>query len=219
MQVLRSSAAPTRLHNHPLIFSAPHPRVLPSHLRTRHLSGRCRLRVVSGLFGNATAQQPAPAASEGSGAWYRRGADLWVSVHSVAEFEQEVLKADKLVCVDWYAPWCASCQRSYPEVCNVISCNPDLRSAFKFVKVCIDDLPKSFSRQEGVSALPRLSVYSPGQGRVLVLDIPFSKVKHLRKNLEVVAANPDSTLTLDPNVPGQPWRCVWVWRAAGQTVP
>ncbi|KAL6754987.1 hypothetical protein V8C86DRAFT_270905 [Haematococcus lacustris] len=142
MQVIRSSAAPTRIHNHPLIFPAPHPRVRPSHPRTRHL--RCRLRVVSGLFGNATAQQPAPAASEGSGAWYKRGADLWVSVHSVAEFEQEVLKADKLVCVDWYAPWCASCQRSYPEVCNVISCNPDLRSAFKFVKVCIDDLPKSF---------------------------------------------------------------------------
>ncbi|KAJ9529686.1 hypothetical protein QJQ45_014473, partial [Haematococcus lacustris] len=167
-------------------------------------------------------------------------------VHSVAEFEQEVLKVKacpkaaraaraagidmmrrqhtalvdgvdsagrqacmcRLVCtlvcqlsalVPRQIGWAASRWSKASEVCNVISCNPDLRSAFKFVKVCIDDLPKSFSRQEGVSALPRLSVYSPGQGRVLVLDIPFSKVKHLRKNLEVVAANPDSTLTLDPN--------------------
>ncbi len=45
-------------------------------------------------------------------------------------------------------------------------------------QVCIDDLPKAFSRSEGVSALPRMGVYRPnGEGRVVVLDVPVARVK------------------------------------------
>ena len=48
-------------------------------------------------------------------------------------------------------------------------------------QICVDNFPKSFQKQEGITALPRLGVYRPGQGRVVVLDIPYSRLKYLRK--------------------------------------
>ncbi len=56
-------------------------------------------------------------------------------VHDSEAFQREVLQAELPVVVDWYASWCSGCQRSYPEVCKVLRLNPELRRAFKFVKV------------------------------------------------------------------------------------
>lgn len=43
-------------------------------------------------------------------------------------------------------------------------------------QVCIEEL-KKLSREEGVKALPYAQVYKPGQGRLVGLDIPPSKVR------------------------------------------
>jgi len=51
-------------------------------------------------------------------------------------------------------------------------------------QVCIEEL-KKVSKDEGVKALPSAHVYKPGVGKLVGLDIPPSKVKHLRHNLQV----------------------------------
>lgn len=43
------------------------------------------------------------------------------------------------------------------------------------VQVCIEEL-KKLSREEGVKALPFAQIYKPGQGKLVGLDIPPSKV-------------------------------------------
>jgi hypothetical protein len=44
------------------------------------------------------------------------------------------------------------------------------------LQVCIEEL-KKVSRDEGVKALPYAQVYKPGQGKLVGLDIPPSKVR------------------------------------------
>ena len=48
--------------------------------------------------------------------------------------------------------------------------------SFKFVKICVDSM-QAFAREQGVTALPRISVYRPGEGRLVTIDIPISRVK------------------------------------------
>lgn len=43
------------------------------------------------------------------------------------------------------------------------------------LQVCIEEL-KKLSREEGVKALPFAQIYKPGQGKLVGLDIPPSKV-------------------------------------------
>jgi hypothetical protein len=50
--------------------------------------------------------------------------------------------------------------------------------------VCIEEL-KKVSKDMGVKALPYAQVFKPGMGKLVGVDIPPSKVKHLRHNLQV----------------------------------
>lgn len=52
------------------------------------------------------------------------------------------------------------------------------------LQVCIEEL-KKVSKDMGVKALPYGQVFSPSSGKLAGLDIPPSKVKHLRHNLQV----------------------------------
>jgi hypothetical protein len=53
-----------------------------------------------------------------------------------------------------------------------------------FLQVCIEEL-KKVSKDMGVKALPYAQIFKPGTGKLAGLDIPPSKVKHLRHNLQV----------------------------------
>ena len=55
---------------------------------------------------------------------------------SDSAFEQEVLKADKLVLVDFWAPWCGPC-RTTGRVLDEIA--EEKQDQVKIVKVNIDD--------------------------------------------------------------------------------
>lgn len=65
-------------------------------------------------------------------------------------------------------------------------------------QVCIEEL-KKVSKDMGVKALPWALVFKPGQGKLVGLDIPPSKVKHLRHNLQIILHNPGHMFRTDPN--------------------
>ncbi|KAG2483027.1 hypothetical protein HYH03_018058 [Edaphochlamys debaryana] len=129
--------------------------------------------------------------------WWNQEKDLWVDVHTEEDFHREVSTGDRLVAVDFFATWCHGCEKSYPEICRSIR-DSDLQKKYKFVKVCVDEL-KLMAKAEGVTGLPRMIVYQPGYGQLVQLDVPFSKVRYLKTNLNVIAGNPGKAFALDPN--------------------
>ncbi|GIL62185.1 hypothetical protein Vafri_16451 [Volvox africanus] len=129
--------------------------------------------------------------------WWNQEKDLWIEVHTEEDFRREVDTGDRIVAVDFFATWCHGCEKSYPEICRVVR-DPELRKKFKFVKACVDEL-KTLAKNEGVTALPRMQVYKPGYGMLVSIDVPYSKVRFLKTNLNVIANNPGLGFALDPN--------------------
>jgi thioredoxin 1 len=73
-------------------------------------------------------------------------------------WEAEVIKSDKPVLVDFWAPWCGPCMKLGPHVVSLSKKN----TGVKFVKVNFDDneeLVKSFK----IEAIPHLIVFSGGK--------------------------------------------------------
>ena len=76
-----------------------------------------------------------------------------------ASFEAEVLKSDKPVIVDFWAPWCAPCRQVSPILDEIAVAHAE---KIQVVKVNTDENPGVTARY-GVTALPTLAVYSGGE--------------------------------------------------------
>jgi thioredoxin 1 len=78
---------------------------------------------------------------------------------SDAEFEAEVLKADKPVLVDFWAEWCAPCRALTPTVEEVAQ---QFGETAKVFKLNVDDNPET-SQRYGVRGIPMLVVFKDGK--------------------------------------------------------
>ncbi|MBO4323751.1 MAG: thioredoxin [Clostridia bacterium] len=87
------------------------------------------------------------------------------------EFEEEVLKADKPVLVDFWASWCMPCKMQ-GEVLHEIA--PDLDGKVKIVKINVDE-SEELAVKFGVSAIPTLMVFSGGELKEKVVGLSSKK--------------------------------------------
>lgn len=78
---------------------------------------------------------------------------------SDADFENEVLKADEPVMVDFWAEWCGPCKALSPIVDEVAN---EVSGKMKVVKVNIDENPNAPTKY-GVRGIPTLMVFKGGE--------------------------------------------------------
>jgi thioredoxin 1 len=75
-----------------------------------------------------------------------------------ASFESEVLRSDKPVIVDFWAPWCAPCRRISPILEEMSESRDDVR----FVKLNVDDNPAT-AMSYSISSIPTIVRFEGGQ--------------------------------------------------------
>ena len=83
---------------------------------------------------------------------------------SDADFERDVLGADRPVVVDFWAPWCGPCTRA-TQVLEALEAE---HKGVEFVKLDIDENPRLAARF-GILSIPTAILFEGGEARAEVI--------------------------------------------------
>ena len=83
-----------------------------------------------------------------------------MSVHHITKenFEQEILKSEKPVVLDFWADWCGPCNQLTPIIEELAAAHPELKVATVHV-----DQQRELAKQHKVFSIPTLVIYKDGQ--------------------------------------------------------
>ena len=78
---------------------------------------------------------------------------------TAAEFEREVLQAEGLVLVDFWAAWCPPCRRLAPTLDGLAA---EYEGRLSVVKVDVDENPE-LAQRYGIQSIPTLILFRDGR--------------------------------------------------------
>ncbi len=119
-------------------------------------------------------------------AWYKAGYKL-VASQNVAQAKKEeinksifdkIIQENKVVLVDYYAPWCAPCKKMLP---TMDSLENKYTNNLKILKINIDE-NKEFAKQQNVSSVPTIIVYK--NGSIYKKTTGYNSLSDLEKLIE-----------------------------------
>ena len=87
-------------------------------------------------------------------------------------FEEQILKADQPVLVDFWAPWCTYCRRIAPTFDKIAEQQED---KLVFAKVNVDEAPE-IAEKYGIDTIPTLLLFKNGEVAGTIVE-PDSKAK------------------------------------------
>ncbi len=99
-----------------------------------------------------------------------------------SQFEKVVLKSDKPVLMDFWAPWCRPCLMVAPVVEDLAEQYGD---RINFVKMDVDQNPKTASKY-GVMSIPTLIIFKNGEPVTNIVG--FRPKDELKKSLDAALA-------------------------------
>ena len=104
-----------------------------------------------------------------------RGIEI-MTVNSIdsSNFENDVLKSETLVLVDFWAEWCGPCKALAPILEEI---GEEMGEKAKIVKVNVDE-NKDLAQQYGIRGIPTLILFKDGQAkRTLVGNRPKGEIQ------------------------------------------
>lgn len=87
-------------------------------------------------------------------------------------FEEQILKADQSVLVDFWAPWCTYCRRIAPAFDKIAE---QQENKLVFAKVNVDEAPE-IAEKYGIDTIPTLLLFKNGEVAGTIV-VPDSKAK------------------------------------------
>ncbi|KGN56427.1 thioredoxin-like 2, chloroplastic [Cucumis sativus] len=152
--------------------SSPMPCYSTSHVMP--LSFRPRKRLVSFKVQAAVAEKDQPK-------WWEKNAPNMIDIHSTQEFLTALSEAgDRLVIVEFYGTWCASCRALFPRLCRTADEHPEIL----FLKVNFDE-NKPMCKSLNVKVLPYFHFYRGADGQLESFSCSLAKFQKIKDAIEM----------------------------------
>ncbi|CAN7081962.1 unnamed protein product [Brassica oleracea var. botrytis] len=108
--------------------------------------------------------------------WWERNAPNMVDIHSTEEFLKALSEAgERLVIVEFYGTWCASCRALFPKLCKTAVENPNIL----FLKVNFDE-NKPMCKSLNVKVLPYFHFYRGADGQLESFSCSLAKFQKIK---------------------------------------
>ncbi|XP_022852919.1 thioredoxin-like 2, chloroplastic [Olea europaea var. sylvestris] len=108
--------------------------------------------------------------------WERNAGPNMIDVHSTQEFLNALREAgDRLVIVEFYGTWCASCRALFPKLCRTAGEHPDIL----FLKVNFDE-NKPMCKNLNVKVLPYFHFYRGADGQLESFSCSLAKFQKIK---------------------------------------
>lgn len=138
------------------------------------LSFRPRKRLGSFKVQAAVAEKDQPK-------WWEKNAANMTDIHSTQEFLTALSEAgDRLVIVEFYGTWCASCRALFPRLCRLADEHPEI----VFLKVNFDE-NKPMCKSLNVKVLPFFHFYRGADGQLESFSCSLAKFQKIKDAIEM----------------------------------